>query len=677
MNTLVLALASGLYRQDAAGPAAPAPRDQEVAPNTGRLQHCTLRFMHGALVAAALFLAFSAPAHAEGTWTFGSWNDGFTPAEDNLVLRNVPATSSNALNWEGANDVSVLTDGAATPNVSGTSQSIKSSAVLTWSFPEPVSIREIRIYATWRDDGRDGINIASVVADGTNTLGGATGKVDISNANFGILSSAGYLATGVSSLAIKLGSQENGYVGYAEIEVIGIVGLPTATFAIARSAEPENAPYSGTFSIVAIPPVGENASIEWRLNGVAAGTGATYDCELAQPGAYTVEVVAMENGVERRASQEVIVFGPVVYVDAQCTTPIYPHCTRDTASTNVAQALTAFSHANELRLYPGTYTTASTITLTGGKSIVGIGSPDEISLTKIGQNAPLLSASGSGTLVRNVTLRKGFAPNGYTGGTLFAGNGARIENCHIFDGNCERGRTGGGLSVDGAGTIVSNCVIGNIIRGTDGSNTGLIYYGLGLYLKNGLVTHCVITNIQAHGIHRAAMHAQGAAVQIAGGTLRNCLVAHNLVTDSKEGSARQFAAGIYQTGGTVENCTVTDNSAQSGPAGYCRVNNGTMVNGIVWGNVNDDGEGLFADGDVSGDMAAALSHCCTNNPLFKAAEKRDYRLVLSSPCANTGLALPWITREATDLAGARRLVGHAVDIGCYEIALYPTTLMLR
>ena len=102
-----------------------------------------------------------------------------------------------------------------------------------------------------------------------------------------------------------------------------------------------------------------------------------------------------------------------------------------------------------------------------------------------------------------------------------------------------------------------------------------------------------------------------------------------------------------------------------------------MVNGIVWGNANDDGDGAFADADVSGDMAAALSHSCTNNPPFQAPAAGDYRLTPDSPCANAGLALPWITREATDLAGTRRLVGRTVDLGCYEIAIFPTTLTLR
>ncbi len=102
-----------------------------------------------------------------------------------------------------------------------------------------------------------------------------------------------------------------------------------------------------------------------------------------------------------------------------------------------------------------------------------------------------------------------------------------------------------------------------------------------------------------------------------------------------------------------------------------------MVNGIVWGNVNDDGGGVFLDADVSGDMAAALSNSCTNNPLFKAPAAGDYRLTPDSPCVNAGLILPWITREATDLAGARRLVGRTVDLGCYEIAIFPTTLTLR
>lgn len=628
------------------------------------------------LLAAAVLLGLAAPARAAGTWTFDSWSDGFTPAEGNLIRNVLPSSYSGLSNSEGGKNVAYLTDGVALPGDMGGTQCLGNNAVLTWTFDSPVSIREVKVYTTWGDRNRSAVNIASVVTDGTNTIGGATGSVNNSQANCATLASetGAYLAEGVSRITISFGAQQYGYVGHAEIEVAGIVGVPGTYVGIVGGTESDLAPCAGSFSLEATTPPAADATIEWLLDGVPVGTGPILEHVFSDPGSYTLAVAITEGGVTRSATKTIVVYGSVVYVDGQCANPAYPYGSRATAARDVADVVEPFMHAQEMRVYPGRYTTPVTFTLEDGRKITGMGDAAD-TVIRTSTRGQIVRATGAGSEIRNLTLANGAGANG---ACARLSNGARADNCRFVGGACGRTGYGGCLYVEGDATIVSNCVIGNVRAGTDGqASNNPIYYGLGLYLKGGLVTHCVITNVQTHGIHRTARHAQGVAVQIAGGTLRNCLVAHNLATDGQEGSDRQFAAGIYQTGGTVENCTVTDNSAQSGPAGYCRANGGTMVNGIVWGNANDDGDGAFADADVSGDMAAALSHSCTNNPLFKAPAGGDFRLMPDSPCANAGLALPWITREATDLAGARRLVGRTVDLGCYEIAIFPTTLTLR
>ena len=646
----------------------PQPYRSAVSATT-LVRHCAL----------ALVLFLAAPARAEGTWTISSWTSGFTASDDNLILHQTPSAASGLYNADGAKDVRVLTDGYAAPLEKGATQCLGNNAVLTWSFASPVSIREVRVYSTWPDNGRSQLNVASVVADGTNTIGGATGAQDPARANLASLKSGtdDYLAEGVSSVTVTFGPQKNSYVGYAEVEVIGIVGLPGTYMGIDAEFSSDVAPCSGQFSIEAASQPGAGATFDWVLNGVSVGDGPTLNRLFSEPGAYTLSVTVAEGDSTRTATRDIIVYGPVVYVDELCPTPVYPYATRATAARNVADALDSFTHAQEMHVFPGQYTTPTVIALENGQKLIGEGDPSEIRISPLSLSGNrLVRASGSGSEVRNVTLSKG-AAGSFKGGCLNISGGARCFNCHLVGGTCARGQYAGCLYVEGDGTVVSNCVIGNVKIGTDGQASNCpIYYGLGLYLKSGLVTHCVITNVQTHGIHRSSGHSQGVAVQMAGGTLRNCLVAHNLATDGKEGSERRFAAGIYQTGGTVENCTITDNVSGSGPAGYCRTA-GTMVNGIIWGNANSDVEGLYGDQDVSGNMAAALSHSCTNDPVFKAPASGDYRLDAASPCANAGQALPWITHETTDLAGFRRLVGRAVDLGCYEIAIFPTMLTVR
>lgn len=66
----------------------------------------------------------------------------------------------------------------------------------------------------------------------------------------------------------------------------------------------------------------------------------------------------------------------------------------------------------------------------------------------------------------------------------------------------------------------------------------------------------------------------------------------------------------------------------------------------------------------------------TVNPGFRDAAAGDYTLKTISPCRDAGLLLGWMDASATDLAGAPRVFGDAVDIGCYENQERPLGIMM-
>lgn len=165
--------------------------------------------------------------------------------------------------------------------------------------------------------------------------------------------------------------------------------------------------------------------------------------------------------------------------------------------------------------------------------------------------------------------------------TMFGGggvtlNGARIQNSLII-GNTSGSRGGsggGGVNVEGAASIVSNCIIqGNSCVTTAGSSGigGGIRLGTG-----GLATHCIISENNSHHGGGAAVHhgnlvksivsnnqstAFGGGVyqQSGSGMTSECLITHNTSGDG--------GGGVWPTGGLVERCIITKNKDTSSNGG--------------------------------------------------------------------------------------------------------------
>ena len=175
--------------------------------------------------------------------------------------------------------------------------------------------------------------------------------------------------------------------------------------------------------------------------------------------------------------------------------------------------------------------------------------------------------------------------------------------------------------------------------------------------------------------------AQGGGVYAEGGTIVNCLIARN--------AAYAAYQGLYAAGSTkVVNCTIADNGVA--PAAGLTVSASavdatlaastvTMANTIVWSPACVTG---LAPGSASVSYscyAAATEGVNGNtaqNPRLRARDP-GYTLGGASPCRNTGSNDAFgVPAAAVDLAGAPRLFGKVIDMGCFELQAGAGTMLI-
>lgn len=161
---------------------------------------------------------------------------------------------------------------------------------------------------------------------------------------------------------------------------------------------------------------------------------------------------------------------------------------------------------------------------------------------------------------------------------------------------------------------------------------------------------------------RVANEAAGAY----GGTLVGCILCDNHVTSRNSGGGARAAI--------LENCLVLRNSANNGYGGGCV--DCRVVNCTFAGNSANGGPGcgpgcydchVFNSAFVGQSSGACGTYEHNINATasdFIDAANGDYRLSAGSSCIDEGDSSK--VAETTDLAGNPRIVGAAVDVGCYE-----------
>ncbi len=197
---------------------------------TGKQRVLQVPLWHCLAYAVVMAIAVASPARAHvatGEWTKTTWST-FTAATNNILRPSYLAPGSPYEDFRFCDGCS------ANPTFSG-------KRAVAWEFPRKATITGVNIYTQWNDDGRDDIRLSSVevkhAADGEwETIPGSgvthnhTSTMQKKlHAHFAAADGAP-VAENVVAVRMVFPEQENGYVGYVELEILG---------SLEAAAEPE------------------------------------------------------------------------------------------------------------------------------------------------------------------------------------------------------------------------------------------------------------------------------------------------------------------------------------------------------------------------------------------------------------------------------------------------------
>ena len=484
--------------------------------------------------------------------------------------------------------------------------------------------------------------------------------VDASNGNF-------YLAPGSS--AINFGrAKENEATGDLDLNerVIGSAidagcyEYNLNAFAIAFEADIVSGilPVDVTFT-ASVSGVNEGDMLQyiWDFNGDGEAD-ATVDGEdavqyrFAVGGTFSPSLTVKNLTAQTELSiskSNYLQFAPrVLYVNKDAESHVVPFATPETGALTVNEAIAAAIDGCEIVIYPGTYGVASTLKVEKVLDIHGLlSNPESVVLTRAGNS-----------WFRIVEMNK---------------TEANLSNVVIEKGALS-GSSGAGVHFGDLGGTVSNVVI----RGCGASN----YNGAGgaayLNSEHALLTHCVISNCYVQTMNGAG--GTKGVLQVEKGRAENCLVTECYCPPGNNETDRPGNAVHIGSKGSVVNCTIVRNTMETRGIVYVSSSTSRMINCVVAGNTKSDShDTVFFGGSVSDPSACVLN--CVIDPgdlagAFKDYANEDYTPNPTGPLYNAGVT-PSGWEKITDLAGNPRVVGKAVDIGCYEGKAAGLTIYVR
>ena len=273
-----------------------------------------------------------------------------------------------------------------------------------------------------------------------------------------------------------------------------------------------------------------------------------------------------------------------------------------------------------------------------------------------------------------------------------------IDNCHS--------EKGGAMMIQNSHAILRNCIISNnradyfagiciidsdvLIGNTlfDGnigqciSAIAILSYGAATirnskFINNETVPNCGATIDVYYGssldlINCEIIDNEGDGISISNGshvTVNNCLIANN------------NGPGVYVTnpGGSIDfqNTNILFNSEEGMTVGKTGLN---MRNCIIYGNELEEIylwssnqtptiSYSLVEGRTTGGVVGIIDWQGDNydeNPIFRDLEEHEYFLEIESPCINAGDPEMGSLASEYDLSGNPRIIGEAIDIGCYE-----------
>jgi hypothetical protein len=279
------------------------------------------------------------------------------------------------------------------------------------------------------------------------------------------------------------------------------------------------------------------------------------------------------------------------------------------------------------------------------------------------------------------------------GGGIYSGNRINMDNTRLEYNKTvgTSGGGGGGIYAQGSGdpSTITGCII---------SNNETTHQAGGVYIgKRTTMTNCTVSSNKslydgggikaAKSSTKAAEHVyiigcvfennevtagNGGGVALEKSTMLNCLIVNNKASGSGGGVRLTGDSSGEGINSYVYNTTIVNNTAGNG-GGISANNGGMFQNCIIWNNKAGSNPGDVSGGKGTYTLyreATATNGNINSNPLFINLDNGDFRLSAGSPAIDAGLAVTTqqagITVLSTDLAGAVRINGAAVDMGAYE-----------
>ena len=433
-------------------------------------------------------------------------------------------------------------------------------------------------------------------------------------------------------------------------------GVFAASFR-ALSATEAFAPITVDFEVNVENDGGEGVTCRW-YDGDAAEPFATSD-ELSLRfvrtdfGTSNIRLVVEDKATG--ASFEVPGFVPVyaapktLYVVTSGDTTVtsaHPYGSWATAAKSIPSAYGAALPGATIVLTNGTHYLSSQLVIAKDKpvTIVGAGERPEDAIVKVSSNNSLFYLGDAQATLVNLTLD-----------AKQRGGGNPPSSA--------------GLVNNYAGGTVSNCILRNSYCGNWGG------YGAAVYMRAGVLSHCVISNCTVDGNISGASSkedAKGVAVHMVSGRMENCFLSDNRVADRAKTESSLNGGAVYLKDGQVVNCTVIGNS-HPGCAGVY-ADGGTVANCLIVGN-----ESYVSGGAASvwRGTADCFTHClgeikinddCQigSTEVFKPTKMAKGVYVPLGKSAARDAGDNAFVGETTDLYGKPRVFGGLVDIGCAE-----------
>ena len=386
------------------------------------------------------------------------------------------------------------------------------------------------------------------------------------------------------------------------------------------------------------------------------------------PGRYSCELYVTNGAGETAAFAQTNVFSVLpskCYVRADNGNGTYPWDTREKGTTNLVEVLKL--QPNEIQVADGEFVLPlPAITADYGVKIFSENGPSATTLRSPAAPASpgrYVSMSDDAAFVSGFTFKGGCAGDAGSTITIFNMSAGTISNCVV-------GKSGyypiwKNRACDISGTaklydVTFDFTGCSFTSQNDGFNTAVVFSG-------GLMERCKFLNAKmssTRSLVSAVVKVSGTAV------LRNSLIMN--CTNQIASTAGYSGAAVVASSGSIENCTFVSNSCATTEAGLWIKGSAAVTNCIIGLNsalgaakdfCNEAPETTSVSHSLSPDLQGGVNGNISAQPLFK---KNTLYLRASSPGSHVGVKLPWMTEDAIDLAGNRRVIGGTPDMGCYE-----------